>query len=123
MKINFDQKIVNLEGKPMMEQTQDNDGERGPDREVTLGRACVNALLTPEDKKVDGPEKLVRFELAKKIYKGGEVDLETDEISKIKGLVGDVYGVLVTGRAWKLLEKKEDEDTTVDEKEDSSGPN
>ena len=109
MKINFDRLINDLDGKPVKERATDEKGKRIPDKEVSLKRVCINALVLQTDEKIDGPEQVTRFDLATKINAGGEINLETDEISKIKTLVSKIYGVIVVGRAFDLLENREEE--------------
>ena len=71
--------------------------------EVTVKAAIVNAVLMPVQNE-KGVEKLVKFELAKKVHNGTEVNLNEDEIKLIKDRVGDVYAPLIVGQIFELLQ-------------------
>lgn len=113
MKINFSQSITNLAGEPLKER---DENLKETDKAITLSAICVNSLLAilPDaqgrPQVVTGQEKVKRFQLAQKINRGGEIELETEEIAKIKDMVGKVQNVLVTGQAFKMLEGKKEKD-------------
>ena len=73
---------------------------------LTLGAAALHALLTnyPDERDLPGEEKWRRGKLADKVSVGGNVDLSLDEMSKIKTLIGKMYGPTVIMRAWPLLD-------------------
>jgi hypothetical protein len=60
-------------------------------------------------KQIPGEEKLERFDLALRVKKcDGEVELTTDEISKVKGWIDELYASpIVVARAWAMLEGEE----------------
>lgn len=95
MTINFEAEVKSLNGKTIM-----------LDLETvgTLGKLCVEALLSPSEKNVSGKEKFERWELARKLH--GEVDLKAEEVTKIKELAGDRYAAGVVGPIYDLLENK-----------------
>lgn len=96
MKINFDQQIKDLTGNPIKEEG----------KEVVLKTVCVNALLASNPKKeISGQEKLDRYELARKVNDGGEVEITSEEIVKIKESV-DIYPTIIYGEVCNLLEQK-----------------
>ena len=99
MKINVDVTLKTLDGQTMM----DNDG-KGNAVEASLKVLLVNAVLAPvkEDKGVD---KVRKYELAKMIFKGGEVDLTPEDIVLIKKQVGDNFAPIVVGQVWDMLDK------------------
>ena len=75
---------------------------------VILGNLCKSALLQAnEDDKAD--EKVTRFELSLRLAmaEGPELDLEAEDITLIKKLVGKMYAPLVVGQVYRLLEGKE----------------
>jgi len=74
--------------------------------EMTLKAAIVNALqaMFEDERALDGEEKLKRWQLAMRVYLGGDVDLSSEEIAKIKKLVGKLYGPSVVGPVWTALE-------------------
>lgn len=68
LKINFSQTLKNIDGKAI--------NEKEP---VTIGKTLANALA---QLKTDDP--IGNYELAKKIYDGGEVELTPEQIVKLK---------------------------------------
>lgn len=98
MKINFNQKLKTLDGK----EVKDNDG-----KPLTLGSVSVNALLSNiPNEKVDGKEKVRRYELAKTLNRGGSIDVKSEDIVKIKELISQAYTTLIVGQTHELLEKE-----------------
>lgn len=99
MKIDFSKELIGYDGEPLKE------GERV----ITLAMVCCNALMnqTEEDTKLPGEEKLRRFDLATVVYASKEpADLKVEDIVLLKTQVGKLYGPLVVGPVWKLLEGK-----------------
>lgn len=101
MKIDFTSPILDLEGKPMKQ------GEK----DVTLEEIGVTALLANHpDEKLEGSAKIERFGLALRIKAAVKdkvvMDLSAEEIVMLKSLISKAYSILVTGRAWNLLEGK-----------------
>ena len=97
MIINVDETLKTLYGKTMMD--ADSNGNAV---EATVKTALVNAILVPgkEDKGVD---KVRKYELAKMIFKGGEVDLTPEDIVLIKQQVGDNFAPIVVGQVFEML--------------------
>jgi len=97
MKINVDVTLKTFDGKPMMD--ADSNGNAV---EATVKTVLVNAILVPgkEDKGVD---KVRKYELAKMIFKGGEVDLTPEDIVLIKQQVGDNFAPVVVGQIFEML--------------------
>ena len=107
MKFNLDEKIINVDGKPLQVSEED-------DSEVTLGNvlsmACVNA---DPQKYATGEEKLRIYRILQKVANEDEreVELEAEEITTLKSLVGDSYGVVVVGPVYDILEQRNEEET------------
>jgi len=93
-KINFDVVLKNLEGKPL----KDGDG-----KDLTMARACRNALHVM-DEKATGDEKYKNYVLALKVGDGGDVDLKSEEITRIKDYIGKNMYPIVVGPVWDFLE-------------------
>lgn len=135
MKIDLNYKFKTLEGKDIPEQGTDltvdkllsietweefkefQNGLTKGGKPFTLRKACVNVLLMTElDRtgrpvELKGEEKVERFELATSIHKSaGLVDLQSEEISLLKGLIARAHGPLAVGQAWKILDPHEDAD-------------
>ena len=99
MKINVDQTLKTLDGKTMMD--ADSSGNAV---EATVKTLLVNAVLAPtKDEK--GVDKVRKYELAKMIFKGGEVDLTPEDIVLIKKQVGDIFAPIVVGQVFEMLDK------------------
>ena len=99
MKINVDETLKMLDGQVMM----DNDG-KGNAVEASLKTLLVNAVLAPTEKEL-GVDKVKKYELAKMIFKGGEVDLTAEDITLIKKQVGENFAPIVVGQVFEMLEK------------------
>lgn len=110
MNIDFNQKLLSFEGKVLWEMTANDDGARGPNRDLTL-RAISTAALNfvfQDEKAVGAAEKDDRFALQLKLYAKDVVDLEADEITKIKNLIGKMqYTPCVIGQARLMLDGKD----------------
>ena len=123
MKIDFNYKFVNFDGSTIPERPDEPeivDGEpvikdgkpimkKSPP--FTLRTACVNVLTMREvddrgkAKEITGKDKVKRYELAKRIYHAKElVDLQAEEISLLKELVGRIYPPITVGQAFEILD-------------------
>lgn len=97
MKIDFSQKLCNLDGQPL------KDG----DKDVTLSLVASTALLQADpDDKSSGPEKARCFDVAQRVYKGGVCEVSAEEITLIKDKIGRAYSPIVVGPAYRFLEQK-----------------
>ena len=61
------------------------------------------------DKLEKGTVKIKRYELARKINEGGEVEVTAEDISMIKERVGIAFGTLIVGSVYDILEKKKED--------------
>lgn len=100
MKINFSAVLRNLDGEPLMRQSQMADAQAQP---MTLANAACDALIIPDSQQQSGDEKAAQFALAMKIVKGGEVEITPEQATLIKKRIGAAFGPLVVGRAYELL--------------------
>jgi len=102
MKIDFDSVFKTMEGKdiPKVE---------GKEEPFTLKDVCLSALMAnfDDEKNLTGKDKIERYAIACKIRTGGECDLVVEDITLLKNLVGKLFGVLVVGQAYPMLEGKE----------------
>jgi hypothetical protein len=104
MKINFSELILHLGGNPVMTKEGDKDVE------LTLREVCVSSLLIEKqsDKPADGKEKFRRFRLADKIFGAKEpIAVPAEDVVLLKSLIPLLYGALIVGRAWDILERPE----------------
>ena len=88
--------LVTMDGQVM------KDNIDGQAVDATVRMAIVNAVLAPVQKE-SGIEKVVKYELAKKIYSNDEVDLDEKEIAMIKTCVGEGFAPVVVGQIFELL--------------------
>ena len=107
--IDFTAKLHDLDGKAIQVTGADGKGIVGADgkvQELTLGDVSVNALEggLAEDANVAGSVKFQRDELARKIYKHSNVSLSVEDIALIKERIGKLYGSMIIGSAWRLLD-------------------
>lgn len=100
MRIDFSRVLVDFEGKPIKESNAEDS------KNVDLRRICINALMVNDDRdKIEGTEKLKRYQLAQKILNGTN-DVSAEEISKLKELIGKYFGTIIVGQAFEILEKE-----------------
>jgi hypothetical protein len=97
MRIDFDSQLFNLDGSHLKDITT------GKERDALLKTVCVNALLG-EDKEDSGEEKLRRYRLGTRIYKGGVIEVTAEEVSLMKKLIGRFFPPLVAGQSLEMLE-------------------
>lgn len=100
MKIDVTQKIIGVDGIKPLENIENK-------CDLTLRDVCINAILAPDEKQRDGKKKFEDFEIFVKLRDAKkEVDLSSEEISRIKEKAVFALGVLVMGQVWSMLEKK-----------------
>lgn len=94
--MNFGAVIVDLAGEPV------DDGGKP----ATLGAVAVKALLAnyPDEKGIDGKEKVRRFTLSAVCFNEAEADVSVEDVALLKGLIAKAYGPLVVGRAFAIIE-------------------
>lgn len=108
----FTATIKGLDGRPIMQDSIEGDGElrkvvRIP---LRLGDACVAALTSDlqSERGVDGAEKFKRYLLAERIHIGmagnAAIEVDAEEISLLKRLVSLMYVPMVVGPAYRALE-------------------
>jgi hypothetical protein len=73
---------------------------------LTLGGAAANALLVndPDNPNLDEKEKRRRGNLADRLFRGGNIDLDPKDVVLIQRMISKVYGNLVIMRALPLLD-------------------
>ena len=96
--IDFTQVLVGIDDKPII--------PKGETQPMTLGDVCVNALETPTDSDhtMPGADKFKLDQLARKIYQNANADLTVEELATLKDRVGKLWGPLIVGAAWRLLD-------------------
>lgn len=110
MKRDFNQVLIDLEGKPFKDEKK---------VDLTLRRVVTDALgsTLPGDDSKTGDEKFKLFKLIVKVNdactKGALADIEAEELTIIKERVGRSWNTLVMGPAYILLEK--DPTTTAEQ--------
>lgn len=90
--INLDIELKTLNGEAIKEN----------EKVIMVKDICANALLSTEEK-MEGRVKLENWNLAQKVYKGGDVDLTPEEIVKIRELVGKNYTTLIVGQIYDIV--------------------
>lgn len=99
MKIDFSFVLVDLMTKEPL-----SDGGKP----ATLGSIGVNALMaqTPDDKDQSGEEKVRSYILGSRIVGGGEIEVTPEDASLLKKRIGKLYGPLIVGQCWPVLDGK-----------------
>ncbi len=116
MIVNFNHVFKDLDGNVIPRPVKKKVIEGGKEvvvtinEDLTLRSISTDVLLGQQPKEeISGDEKVERYELAKVIHAGGQIDLESEQVSLLKKLISKLYVPLVVGPALKLLEGKEDE--------------
>ena len=109
MKINVTQQLTGLDGTPMItgKQICQMCGQVVSETEpMTVRLAATRALIAVyrDEQNLAGDEKVARFHLALKVTNEDEPDLKAEDIVLIKKLVGKMYGPVVVGRVWSILD-------------------
>jgi len=104
MQADFSRTLKGLDGKDLALK-----GEDGTETVLTVGAACINALMAaPPDDRSTGEEKLKRYRLGMKILNGaGAVNVTAEEVTMLKGRVGEVHSPLVVGQVYDALDPPE----------------
>jgi hypothetical protein len=94
----FNTNILDVQGNPIVT----------AGKPMTVREAIGNALHAAlQGEQPNGDEKYKRFQLSLKIETSdGKPDLTTEDLSRIKDVVGKAFGPLVVGRVFDLLDQK-----------------
>ena len=104
MKINVAQEIKDMDGKGFPTKNAD-----GVDENLQLRDVIIRGLGQPEQQ-IEPGEAIIRYRLAFKIKDADEVDLKSEEITKIKGLICKVgYTPIITGQAIDMMDPPAEE--------------
>ena len=111
MKIDVTQQIAELDGTPMVTSKQVClmcGQTMGVEEPMTVRLATTRALapVYQDERNLTGDDKIIRFHLALRIMDEDEPDLEAKEIVLAKEMVGKMYGAIVVGRVWAILDPK-----------------
>lgn len=104
MEINLKETFKTLDGTEVPEVPNNPDGKK-----MDLKGVCAAALLntTDQDKNVSGAEKAKRYLLAQEIHNAKDVlEIESENITLLKKLIGNMYTPLIVGQAYEMLEGK-----------------
>lgn len=109
MKINVTEQLTELDGTPIVtgKQVCQMCGQVVSEEEPMTVRLAATRSLTAtfrDEQSLAGDEKIVRFRLALKMTDTDEPDLKAEEIVLVKKLVGKMYGPVVVGRMWAILD-------------------
>lgn len=111
--IDFNEVLLDMDGDPIKQRNED-----GEPSDLTLGDACVRSLLvTLQNDKADGTQKLKRFNLARKIKGKGTDDeyasvrLNSKEKKMILDQAEEAYTTLIYARVYEALEGTTTDDT------------
>lgn len=96
MLINFDTTLKHFDGTDVIENNQP----------VTLCAVIVNSLMTPlPEEALTGMQKAEFYQLAFRIYKGGEQEVSHEEAVLIKDRVGRTHNPIAVGQVYDALGK------------------
>ena len=92
---------VNVSLKTLAGETM-KDSVDGEAVDATVKMVIVNAVLAPVQNE-KGVDKVIKYELAKKVHSNDEVDLDEKEIAMIKDAVGENFAPIIVGQIYELL--------------------
>ena len=95
MKRDFNQLLLDYADKP---------AKQGDKPTITMKDLTMVCIDGSDDKDSTGTEKARKFALAIKVFKGGIVDLNTEEIALLKQLADKVLTTLSYGRYMEFLD-------------------
>ena len=101
MKINLNQTYLTLNGDPMVD-------EKG--QPFTLKNAAIRAYCGdfPDEPKVTAEEAHRRYHFALNIRNAGDsIDVTIEELARIKQTITKMFGIIVAGQTWDMLENTE----------------
>ena len=112
MLVDLNQKFVGIDGKIIKDVliTEDEEGKQIREtKDLALERVVNLALTDPADQKMSGDTKIKCFDLLLRVIanKVGTVELESDDVTFLKGLIKPRFGVLVVGESLRMLEGKD----------------
>jgi len=101
MKINFDEVLKDIDGVDMRDPKPDG-SEGSP---TTLKSVCVRALTIPlaADTNLTGEDAFKRLELARKVNKGGEQEIDPADAVTIRDRAAKMFAVQVSGQVYEKL--------------------
>lgn len=100
MKFDTDIQIDGFDGKPILKPGDDQ-------TPITLREVITTACVNADPRTVTtGEEKMRIYRVLQKAHKEGPLELDAAEIVLVKKLVAGVYGVVVVGPVFDLLEQK-----------------
>lgn len=106
VKVNFKQTLRQLldPNKPLLDGEEPLEGVEDQRKPVELKVIAMNALMAVNpDEKIDGAEKVKRYDLALRIARDEE-EFAVEDTALVKKLIGDGFGPLIVGQAYKMLE-------------------
>jgi len=109
MKIDVTEQLEELDGTPMVTSKQVCQmcgsvvGEVMP---MTVRLTVTRALtaMFKDEQNLAGEDKITRWHLALKITDEDDPDLKAEDIVLIKKLVGKMFGPVIIGRMWAILD-------------------
>ena len=112
MKINFDQRLMDLELNPLEWETNACPiCRRGrTSKPATLKVLCADALVQGytdargQPIQIPGDEHVRRFKLAMKVMQGGELDISVEDVALIRDLVKLRFTPLFAGQIWLMID-------------------
>ena len=102
MKINLNQTYLTLNGDPMLD-------EKG--QPFTLRNAAIRAYSGdfPDEPKPTAEEAHRRYHFSLDIRNAGDtIDVTIEQLARIKATITKMFGVVIAGQTWDMLEKTED---------------
>ena len=124
MKIDVTQAMKNIDGAPIYKPVENTVGcpecghqfvtmaRTGDETEVVdLRHVLIQSLLqVTEDDKQSGDVKFNNYQLANKIHHNNVLDMKAEDVTRLKKLVGKVWGPIIVGQAYEMLDPSTSEE-------------
>lgn len=95
-KIDFDRRLVDLDGRALP----------FGDKPIShLKDIVAHALLVATDARGDGTEMHLRYKMAQRVKKGGEIGLDEVNLERVKICVAATCSTIATGIIYDLLDE------------------
>jgi hypothetical protein len=105
MLVNFDVPLTDYDGEVIKTEKMVHGKLETVDLTLKLASLTALSAMLEKDKEMDGETKFKNYKIGLKISENSnKCELTTTEVANIKARLALVYGPIVVGRAWTLLE-------------------
>ena len=100
MNINVTKEFIDFNTNEAITRPTGNDEEREP---YLFRHVIINALMAVEEG-IDGEEKLNRYDLAMRVKKDDNVEINEKEVKTLKEIIGNMFPTIIVGQIFPALD-------------------